>query len=139
LNDWSGQVAVNSGIPCAKDGQDTTAPFTDDVLLGAGVYRGKTPGLGKKPDCGWLPLHPLEHAPEEHPPTAGAPPRIAQEEMNIVERIATNSVITCALLKFSPFFDAGRLKSDLVAAQYLPLSLILALKRTSSMPRQFAI
>ena len=71
---------------------------------------GKLQDLGKVVDWGWLPLHPLEHAPEEHPPAAGAPPRIAQEEMNIVERITTTSVITRALFKFSPFFDALRLE-----------------------------
>jgi hypothetical protein len=107
--------------------------------LGVGFYRGKTPGLGKNPYCGWLPLHPLEHAPEEHPPAAGAPPRIAQEEMNIVARMAITSVITCALFKFYPFFGAGRLETGLVAAQHIPLALILALMRPSKMSRQFAI
>jgi len=120
-------------------GPDTRIPVIEAALLGVVVYGGKTPELGKKPVWGWLPRHPLEHAPEEHPPTAGTPPRIAQEQMNIVERITTTSVITCALFKFSPFFDALRLEIGFVAAQHRSLPLILALMRTSRMSRHFAI
>jgi hypothetical protein len=56
---------------------------------------GKELGPGVKAD-GALP---------QHPPVAGAPPRSAQEEMNIVERIITTKVITCILFKFFPFYS----------------------------------
>ena len=132
-------LSALASVPGRPNRGWTLGSVLDNALLVVNAYREKAPGLGKNVVWGWLPLHPLEHAPEEHPPAVGAPPRMAHEEMNIVERMATTSVTTCALFKFSPFFDAGRLESDLVAAQHLPLPLILALRHPSTMSRQFAI